>query len=373
MSGERPYRICTRCVIDTTEPDAVFDAEGRCQHCTAAVAQLPGTWLRGPDGAARLAATAERLKQYGAGRDYDCILGMSGGVDSSYLLHVAATEGLRPLVVHVDAGWNSDAATSNIHRMTSALDIDLVTIVVPWPEMQDVQVAYLRSGVLNQDAPQDHAFFAALYATARQHRIRYVLSGWNFATESILPASWTGNAMDGRQLLAIHKQFGSRPLNEFPVLRYPAYYARHLLAERMRKVTPLNWLPYDKDQARALLMETYGWMDYGGKHEESRWTKYYQGVYLPQRYGFDKRRAHLSSQIVAGQVTRDDALDELSRPAVDPRSERIEKAFVTRKLGLTAETFAELVALPSVDFRSYPNDYVWMSKASRLLRVGGAS
>jgi hypothetical protein len=172
---------------------------------------------------------------------------------------------------------------------------------------------------------------------------------------------------------AIHKKFGSRSLSEFPVLRYPAYYAKHLLAERMRKVTPLNWVPYNKDEARALLMDTYGWMDYGGKHEESRWTKYYQGVYLPKRYGFDKRRAHLSSMIVAGQLSRDDALDELSRPAVDARSERIETAFVTRKLGLTPTEFAELVALPPVDFRYYPNDYVWMSRASRLLPVGGRS
>ncbi len=367
------YRICTRCVIDTTDPEITFDGEGRCQHCTRAIAEMPGTWLCGPEGEGRLAETAARLRAYGAGRPYDCILGMSGGVDSSYLLHVAASAGLRPLVVHVDAGWNSNEATSNIYRMTTALDVDLVTIVVPWPEVQDVQVAYLRSGVLNQDTPQDHAFFAALYRTARENRIRYVLSGWNFATESILPASWTGNAMDGRQVRAIHARFGQRPLDEFPVLRYPGYYGRHLLAERMRKVTPLNWVPYDKAAARELLIETYGWRDYGGKHEESRWTKYFQGVYLPRRYGFDKRRAHLSSQIVAGQVTREEALEELRRPPLDARRERIETAFVARKLGISLEELAELVALPHVPFATYPNDYTWMTRAARLVRGRRAS
>jgi N-acetyl sugar amidotransferase len=359
--------------MDTTDPEITFDAQGRCSRCTQALAALPGTWLAGDEGRTQLASTVANLKAYGAGRSYDCILGMSGGVDSSYLLHLAATNGLRPLVVHVDAGWNSDAATSNIYRLTSALDVDLVTIVVPWPEMQDVQVAYLRSGVLNQDAPQDHAFFAALYATAREHRIRFVLSGWNFATESILPAAWTGNAMDGRQVRAIHKRFGERPLREFPILTYPRYYARHLLAERMRVVAPLNWVPYDKNEARELLKASYGWMDYGGKHEESRWTKYFQAVYLPKRYGFDKRRAHLSSQLVAGQISRADALAELDQPPIDARGERIETAFVARKLGLSVGDFQALVELPPVDFRSYPNDYVWMSRVSRLVGRGARS
>jgi N-acetyl sugar amidotransferase len=368
----REYRICTRCVIDTSDPVVQFDDQGHCNHCRRAIAEMPGTWLTGQDGEERLQAMVDRLRAYGAGRAYDCILGMSGGVDSSYLLHVMATRGVRPLVVHVDAGWNSNEATSNIYRMTSALDVDLATIVLPWPEVQDVQVAYLRSGLLNQDVPQDHAFFAALYRTARQHRIRFVLSGWNYATESILPPAWTGSAMDGRQLRAVHRRFGERPLVEFPVLRYPEYYLRHIVAERMRKITPLNWVPYDKNDARKLLMTTYGWKDYGGKHEESRWTKFYQGVYLPRRYGFDKRRAHLSSQIVAGQIAREEALVELAEPPLDARAERIETAFVARKLGIAREEVAGFMSMPHVPSTSYPSDQVWMSRVSRLLGRGSS-
>ncbi|HNY43050.1 MAG TPA: N-acetyl sugar amidotransferase, partial [Bryobacteraceae bacterium] len=283
------------------------------------------------------------------------ILGLSGGVDSSYLAVKIAELGLRPLVVHVDAGWNSEPAVQNIERLVKALGFDLHTIVIDWEEMRDLQVAYLRSGLANQDVPQDHAFFAALYRFAIQHRVRWVISGGNLASESILPSAWGYDAMDARQLKAIHRRFGQRPLRHFPIVSFFDLYFRFPFIHRMRVLRPLDYLHYDKMAAKRLLVDKFGWSDYGAKHYESVWTKFFQGYFLPARWGFDKRLAHLSSLIVAGQLTRETALAQLEAPAYPAEDLRRDRAYVLKKLGLTEAEFAEIMNAPKRDFRDYPS------------------
>lgn len=348
------YRVCTRCVMDTSDPEIMFDANGYCNHCTAAFAAMPTSWIRGDPGEALLRAKIEQMRQHRG--EYDCILGLSGGLDSSYLAYEMVRRGLHPLIVHIDAGWNSDVAVSNIHSLVTKLGLELFTDVIDWDEMRDVQIAYLRAGLANQDTPQDHALFAGLYRYAVKYGIKYVLSGGNFATESILPRAWGYTPMDGRQLRAIHKQFGSRPLKHFPILTFRRYYLYYRAIRGMQVVRPLNWLPYDKRQAQRVLETEMGWRDYGGKHQESRWTKFFQHYYLPVYFGYDKRRAHLSSLIVSGQMTRDEALNTLLASPFDAGEIEIEIDFLSRKLGLSVNEFRDLLGVEKHDYRDFPND-----------------
>lgn len=361
----RPHVICTRCVMDTSDPEITFDAEGRCNHCSTALAALSATWIQGERGELLMQQQIEQMRRTRG--DYDCILGLSGGLDSSYLAYEVVRRGLRPLVVHVDAGWNSDVAVSNIHSLVTKLGLELFTDVIEWDEMRDLQIAYLRSGLANQDTPQDHALFAALYRFAVKYRIKYVLSGGNFATESILPRSWGYSPMDGRQVRAVHKRFGERPLKQFPILTYRKYYLYYRAIRGMEVVRPLNWLPYSKQAAHDVLAAELGWRDYGGKHQESRWTKFFQHYYLPVYFGYDKRRAHLSSLIVSGQITRDEALEALKEPSYDADAVELEIDFIARKLGVSADEFRALLDVEKHDFSDYPND----QRFAALFETGG--
>jgi N-acetyl sugar amidotransferase len=340
-----------------------------CNHCRNFDAVLRSRWKDGPDGEVELRAKIETIKQANAKRDYDCILGLSGGVDSSYLAIKAVEYGLRPLVVHVDAGWNSELAVQNIERLVKALKLDLHTIVIDWEEIRDLQVAFLRSGVANQDTPQDHAFFAALYKFAIKHRVNWVLSGGNLASESILPSAWGYDAMDKRQLCDIHRRFGSRPLGSFPLVTFWDLYFFFPFVYKMKVLRPLDFLPYNKIQAKRLLIERYGWRDYGAKHYESIWTKFFQGWFLPTRFGYDKRLAHLSSLIVAGQMTRDEALAELSREHYPADELRRDRAFVLKKLGLSESEFDALLRAPLRTHRDYASNEKLMQRTKAFVRA----
>lgn len=342
--------------MDTSDPEITFDEHGVCNHCRTAEQHLHNGWMPDERGATRLEEIASEIREYGHDKEYDCIIGVSGGVDSSYLLHVAKKMmGLRPLAVHVDAGWNSEIAVKNIESLITALDIDLFTYVVDWEEIKDLQLAFLKSSVANQDIPQDHAFFAKLYEFAVKNDIRYVLTGSNLSSESILPSAWGYNAMDKRQIMGIHRKFGQRKLKSYPTIGFFDYNFYFPFVRRMKRFAPLNCLPYDKEKAIVELQETYGWRYYGGKHHESRWTKFFQSYYLPVKFGFDKRRAHLSSILIAGQTTRDAALAELDKPPYDPREIENEKAYVARKLGIGADELERLIALPNRTYRDYPS------------------
>lgn len=364
------FSVCSRCVMDSSNPAIAFDAEGRCNCCTDAIARMPREWFPGEEGRKRLDAMADQLKAAGKGRPYDAMIGLSGGVDSAYLAHLLRTEyDLRLLAVHVDGGWNTEAAVRNIEILVRALGIDLYTYVVEWSEMRDLQLAFLRASVLNQDIPQDHAFFSTLYRTARMFGVQNFLSGVNFSSECIVPPGWGYPAMDGRHVRGIHARFGRVRLATFPVMGVFEYLWMTRIKRQLTIHRPLNFLDYDKSQAKSCLITRYGYKDYGGKHSESRFTKFYQDIYLPARYAFDKRRLHLSSQIVSGQMTRAEALQELSVPICDPQRARHEFKFVAKKLGISVDELHALLAQAPVEHDRYPNSGSLYRLAARLKRL----
>ena len=315
-------------------------------------------WHPGDDGRRHLDNLIERIKREGKGKPYEAMVGLSGGVDSAYLAHFLRTQyDMRLLAVHVDGGWNSEPAVRNIELLVRALDMDLHTYVVEWAEMRDLQLAVLRSSVLNQDMPQDHAFFSTLYRTAHRFGLRHFLSGVNFSSEGITSPNWGYPAMDGRHLRALHKRFGTHALHTFPIMGVLEYLWLTRITEQLVIHRPLNDLPYDKEKAKRELIANYGYKDYGGKHHESRFTRFYQEIYLPRRYRYDKRRLHLSSQIVAGQISRDEALIELSQPLCDEEEVRREIRFIAKKLEISAGELQALIEQPPVAHKAYPNSW----------------
>lgn len=357
MSATRPYQMCVRTVMDTTDPEIWFDEAGVSSHAL----HYDRTMKRYVDAARsgkrtdELAALVEKIKRAGKNKPYDCVVGISGGVDSSYLVLQAIKLGLRPLVVHFDSGWNSELAVDNIANIVKRLNLDLVTDVADWREMRDLQLSFFKASVSNCDIPTDHAFPAVAFREAARYGIRYILSGHNFATESILPKSWGYNATDARHLKAIQRRFGTVKLKTYPIM---GIFKRYLWYGYIRPVTTvhlLNYMPYVKADAKKAISEELGWRDYGGKHYESVFTRYFQGSYLPKKFGFDKRKAHLSSLIVSDQLTRDEALTALEHPDYTPELEKQDHEFIAKKLGLTAAEFDAVIARPPVDHLEYPN------------------
>lgn len=341
--------------MDTSDPEITFDGDGVCNHCLDFDTVTRSYWFPNEEGGQRLQGLIERIKKDGAGQEYDCILGLSGGVDSSYLALKAREWGLRPLVIHVDAGWNSELAVANIEAIVKYCKYDLHTHVVDWEEMRDLHLAYLRSGIANQDVPQDHIFFASLYHFAVRNGIRYIFSGGNIATEGVFPSAWHGSAMDALNLKAIHRRFGERRLRHYKTISFFEYYIWYPFVKKMRVVRPLNYMPYDKSQAVAELEKAVGWRSYGRKHGESHFTKLFQNYYLPERFGYDKRRPHLSSLIVSGQMTRDQALKEMEKPLYDPKELGVDIEYFCKKLRIKKEEFEELMRVPKRHYSDFQN------------------
>ena len=357
MCPSAPYRLCTRCVMDTSDPEIGFDDAGVCSHCHFFDRVIRPRWRPEANSQGRLDAILARIRAHGRGHDYDCILGISGGIDSSYLAYLATRQwGLRVLGCHVNAGWNTETAEANIANLVNRCGMELCTHVVDWEEVRDLQIAYLKSGLANQDVPQDHVFFASLYETARQRGLKYVFTGANYATESILPAAWGYNAMDSVQLRAIHRRFGTAPLVSYRTI---SFFRRMIFLPYVAGQTvirPLDFIPYDKQAAKALLQKEIGWKDYGLKHGESQFTRFFQNHWLPARFGYDKRRAHLSSMILSGLTTREEALAELARPLYEPRQLEQDMAFVSKKLGLSVDDLQGLLNAPRHTASEYPSE-----------------
>lgn len=365
---KHPYQICVRCIMDTSDPEIVFDEQGICNHCK----RYPEHLATLGDAAARarkMDALVQTLKQAGQGKDYDCIMGLSGGVDSSFLAHYAVKKlDLRPLVVHVDSGWNSELAVSNIEGICKGLEIDLHTLVIDWEEMRDLQLAYFRAGVANLDVPQDHAFNAAMVGEAKKYGIRHVLNGGNMQTESILPNAWGYDASDPASLRGIHKAFGRIKLRTYPIRSDFARLISDPYIYGMKVHRPLELLDYNKLEAKKLLMEQLDWRDYGGKHYESRFTKFFQAHYLPEKFGYDKRKAHLASLVASGQISRDAALAEMRAPLYDPDDLREDIAYFCKKLGISPSEYEEVMAQPPKTFREYPNREAAYSRFRKVMR-----
>lgn len=359
------YQICRHCVMDTSDPEITFDDQGVCNHCHDFETHQKPQLLAGRQGDEALASTVARIKEDGKGRDYDCIIGISGGVDSSYVAYRVLKLGLRPLAVHVDTGWNSELAVNNIEKIVSKLNIDLHTTVIDWEEMRDLQLAFLRSGVANCDVPQDHTFVAVLFKLAAKKNIKWIISGHNLQTESILPDAWGYTSIDRKHLRAIQSQFGTRKLNTFPTYSLFDYTFYWPYVKEMKILKMLNFEDYNKQAAKQFLIEHFDWRDYGGKHYESRFTKFFQSYYLPKKFGYDKRRAHLASLVVSGQMNREDALRELQTAPYNETEAAEDCAFVAKKLGVSKEELDRIIAAPPKTYRDYPSNadlIEWMLK-----------
>ncbi len=356
--------------MDTTDSQISFDAQGVCDHCRTFREQVQPSWDTGPAGRAALEREVERIKREGQGKDFDCIMGMSGGIDSSYLCHVAKVEfGLRPLVFHVDGGWNSQQAVNNIERLVDGLALDLYTQVIDWEEMRDLQLAFFKSGVPHLDVPQDHAFFATMYDFAEAHGIKTILTGANYSTECVRnPTEWMYFATDVRQIRDIHGRFGTRPLATFPLSNILRHKVWLRYAKGIRVLRPLNHVPYHKEEAMDLLVATYGWQRYPQKHFESRFTRFYEGYWLPRRFGYDTRKVQFSSLILTGQMTRDEALARLAQPPYDEATMAQDFEYVATKLGISPDELRGYFGMPKRTYRDYKNQQHTFAIGARVMR-----
>lgn len=354
---ETPRVACVRCIMDThADPSIRFDEHGVCHHCRRYDELVSTRLVTGEAGRRALQGLVDRMKSAGRGREYDCIIGVSGGVDSTYVAYLVRKMGLRPLAIHFDNGWNSELAVKNIERVLRKLDIDLYTYVVDWEEFRDLQVAFLRASTPDGEIPTDHAIFALLWRESARRGIRFIVSGMNFATESVSVPDWSYGHSDWRYVKDVHRRFGTKKLRTYPHFSLPYLFYVNVL-RRIRTVSILNYVDYHKEQAMALLERELGWVYYGGKHHESIYTRFYQGYVLPTKFGIDKRYGHLSDLINAGQMTREQALDEVAKPPYPLEEQRSDLAYVAKKLGLTPEDFDKIMRLPVKSFRDYRHSY----------------
>lgn len=368
-----PTAVCSNCVMDTTDSKISFDGDGVCDHCRDFRQNIEPTWKNGADGSADLDRMADRIRTASEGQDFDCILGMSGGLDSSYLLHAVVVEmGLRPLVFHVDGGWNSDIAVRNIERIVSGLGLELFTEVINWEEMRDFQLAFFKSGVPHIDIPQDMAFIATLYNYCLANKITFIMNGGNISTECVRnPLEWIYYGTDMLQLRDIRRQHATVPLKSFPqssVLRHK-FYLRYV--RRIEVVKPLNLIRYVRQDAIDTLGELYGYEYYGQKHFESRFTKFYEGFWLPTKFGFDTRKVQYSSLILTGQMTREEAMAKLEHPPYDPSQIEADFEYVAMKLRIPVEELYGYWKAPNKSYQDYRNT-AWMFNAGAqvLRRLG---
>jgi N-acetyl sugar amidotransferase len=366
------FQVCSRCVMDTTDTKITFDAHGVCDHCRTFDEKVKPHWHTGESGQRELQTLNAKIKQAGAGQDFDCIIGMSGGVDSSYLTYIATQYGLRPLVFHVDAGWNSQVAVNNIEKLVDKLGLDLYTEVIDWEEMRDLQLAFFKSGVPHIDTPQDHAFFATMYKFAEKHKVKYILTGANLSTECIRnPIEWMYYQSDAIQLRDIHRRFGARPLHNFPTMSIFRHKIWLPYVKGIRVVRPLNYVKYDKAAAVQLLADQFGWQPYPQKHFESRFTRFYEGYWLPTKFGYDTRKVQFSSLIVTGQMTREEALERLKQPALDEATVRQEFEYVANKLRITPHELRGYLEAPNKTYKDYRSQEAVYLLGARVMKSLG--
>lgn len=358
--------------MDTTDPKIVFDANGMCDHCRTYYEKTVPRWPQGAQARLQLSELVAKIKRSGEGREFDCIIGVSGGIDSSYLTYLAKKEmGLRPLVFHVDAGWNSQEAVNNIEKLIDKLDLQLFTEVIDWEEMRDLQLAYFKSGVPQIDAPQDFAFFFTMYKFAHKYNVKYVLTGANLSTECIRnPVEWSYYG-DSIQLKDIHAKFGTRPLRTYPIAHILWHKLYLPYIRGIRVVRPLNYVRYIKSEAIQLLVDEIGWQPYPQKHFESRFTRFVEGFWLPTRFGFETRKVQFSALILTGQMTRDEALKKLARPAYDAETINQDFEYVATKLGISTDELRGYLEAPKKTHRDYKSQEWLFLAGARVMKTLG--
>lgn len=345
-----------------SDPELTLDKNGLCHHCLRYDRLRPVRLVQGQVAGDLLASRVAKIKESGRNRDFDCIVGVSGGVDSTYVAYRAKQLGLRPLAVHFDNGWNSELAVSNIEQIVRRLDIPLSTYVVDWSEFKDLQLSFLRASVPDGEIPTDHAIQALLWKSARKARVKFILSGTNFATESMSVPSWAYGHSDWQYIKDVHRRFGSAKIRTYPHFSLTSLGTTFVRGVRILSL--LNYTDYNRDSAKETITAELGWRDYGGKHHESIYTRFFQGVVLPQKFAIDKRFGHLSDEINSGHIRREEALRRLESPTYDPALQLSDRVFVLKKLGLSEAEFDGIMALPVRSYRQFRNSY-WKVQALR--------
>ncbi len=349
------YQQCTRCVMDTSDPDITFGDDGICNNCSDFLQKRSLLVIPPEERERELRDIVERIRASGRRQRYDCIVGVSGGVDSTYVAYLAQKLMLRPLCVHVDNGWDSELAVGNIEKVLKKLNIDLYTYVIDWEEFRDLQIAFLRSSTVDADLPTDHAIRAVLRRVASRENVSYSLNGRNFSTEGLLPWGWAYSAIDWKYLRSVHAKFGTRRLRSFPHQGLPQL-LYSVSVRRIQNIGILNYVPYDKETAHSFLVNELGWKDYGGKHFESIFTRFFQGYVLPTKFGIDLRKAYLSTLICTDQITREAALKELQHPPLSPERAKADQEYVLKKFRLSTDEFAAIMAEPPRTYEDFPNN-----------------
>jgi N-acetyl sugar amidotransferase len=360
--------------MDTSDPRITFDELGRCDYCQNFYKNIAPNWHPDETSEKEIMAVADKIRQAGRGRSHDCIIGVSGGPDSSYAAYIAKRKlGLNPMLFHVDGGWNTQRAVSNIEKLANGLGLNLYTEVINWEEMKDLQVAFLRSQIPDQDSPQDIAFFSALYKFAAKNKIKYVLTGANISTECVRePEEWGGYiGIDKKLICDIHARFGTVPLKTFPIVDVFTYriYYRYLLG--MQIIKPLDYVPYVQKEAEEELSGLFGWQGFLHKHHESRFTTFFEGYWLPKKFGYDKRRAHFSSKILTNQMTRDEAIKRIATPEIDDDVHAKEFEYVANKLDLSVPELRQVFLGENRTYASYRNNKKLISLGTKAARILG--
>ncbi|MGV0956034.1 N-acetyl sugar amidotransferase [Empedobacter falsenii] len=368
------YKVCSKTIMDTTDPNIVFNENDESDYYINFQKNIVPEWNFGKDKLDELLKFAEKVKQECKNKEFDCIIGLSGGLDSSYCVYVTKKiMGLRPLIYHVDAGWNTEQATSNIEKLITGLDLDLYTDVINWKEMKDLQRSFFKSQIPDQDMPQDIAFFSSLYKFAKKNNIKYVFTGANYSTECCRePEEWGAYpGIDVTLINDIFKKFGTGKLKTFPIVdifKYKIYYQRIL---GMKVFHPLNYVEYNKKDVEKLLNEKFGWESFKHKHHESRFTRFIEDYWLPRKFGFDKRKAHLSSLILTGQMTREEALERISKPELDEQTLMNEKNYILSKLGFSQEEFEAIFKGENKTYKNYKSKRKLIGFGIQFMRTFG--
>ena len=355
----RPYQQCVRCMMDTTDPIITFNDQGVCNHCTEYLNVRADYSYKGNETDKQFQSLVEKIKSDGKNRSYDCVVGLSGGVDSSYVAYLAKKNGLRVLGVHMDNGWNSEEAVQNIKNIAQILGIDYESYVLNWEEFKDIQLAFLKASIPEADTPTDIAILSSLHKVAKKYGVKYIISGGNFATEGILPKHWHYNAKDLTYFNFIQKNYGKLKLKSFPTFGFTSemYYK---LVRKIKMVYLLNFVPYNKTETIQLLEKELNWKDYGGKHYESKYTGFIQSYYLFKKFNIDYRKATLSSQICANSITRPEALEILKNIPYNEEKIKREIDFIAKKLGITTDQLYEIINQKPKWYEDYPNDEKWL-------------
>lgn len=363
----RQYQICTRCVMDTTDPNIVFDDEGVCNHCHTRDEGMRKNVFSGAVREKKLEGIVAKIKQKNKNKKYDCVIGVSGGVDSTFVAYKVIKLGLRPLAVHLDNGWDSELAIRNVENLCRKLKIDLHTIVLDWNEFRDLQISFLKASTPDSEVPSDHAIVSAMLNTAKMIEVEHIITGYNVRTETHVPSSWSSGHFDWGYIKNIQKRFGTVQLKTFPHLGLQEFF----FATYTRKfINILNYLDYSKRDAMPILERELEWQYYGGKHYESIYTRWFQGYWLPTKFGYDKRRAHMSSLICSGEMTRTDALNELTNSSYPPVLQKNDTAYVIKKLNLTEDQLNEFLQMPKKSYWDYPSyGQIYQTELFRVLRV----